>query len=75
MISHCPTVVTFYSGQMSAVPISDDSTLENTEMFTFQLSATNIYVVLGDDIAAIEIVDNDGTCVYLTFVSLSYIRS
>ena len=58
-----PTVVTFLPGETSAqvqVPITDDSILEGTEVFTATLSTTDPDVVFGDDTAFVTILDNNG---------------
>ena len=51
------------SGQTTAtaeVPIIDDSDVENTEIFSATLSATDTQVMLGEDATSITILDNDG---------------
>ena len=55
--------MTFTAGQTVAtapVPITDDSVVEETEMFTATLSTTDSNVVFGQDTATVTILDNDG---------------
>ena len=57
-----PVTVTFMAGQTETfvqVPITDDSVVEDTELFTAVLSTTGANVNLGDD-ATIVILDDDG---------------
>ena len=61
--SSSPTVVTFFPGETSAqvqVPITDDSILEGTEVFSATLSTAESDVVFGDDTAFVTILDNNG---------------
>ena len=54
--------VTFGIGSASAtvqVPIIDDNTIEDPEIFTASLSTTQTNVMFGDDTATITIFDND----------------
>ena len=55
-------MVTFPSGVTTAhvqVPIIDDSTFEETEMFSASMSTTNNNVRFGADTALITIMDDD----------------
>ena len=55
--------VTFAIGFASAtvpVPIIDDNTIEDPEIFTASLSTTQINVIFGDDTATVTILDTDG---------------
>ena len=59
-------MVPFFPRETSAqvqVPITDDSILEDTEVFTATLSTTDPHVVFGDDTAFVTILDNNGKCV------------
>ena len=54
--------VTFRPNVMSAtyaVPIVDDSTIEDTETFTASLSTTESNVNIGDDTTTVTILDED----------------
>ena len=42
------------------VPILEDFTIESDETFSAQLTTTHPNVVLGDNLASVMIVDNDG---------------
>ena len=56
-------MVTFETGSTRAtvsVPITNDSVIENNEMFTALLSSTEADVMTGDGTATITILDNDG---------------
>ena len=56
-----PTMVIFSSGQSSAemeVPINNDFTYEETEMFTVKLTTNDLNVMFGDDSASVTILDN-----------------
>ena len=58
-----PISVTFTAGQTDTtveVPIIDNSVVEDTEIFTAQLSTTNPNVMFGEDSASVTILDNDG---------------
>ena len=55
--------VTFQAGDDTAtveVTILDDTIIEESEIFTASLSTTESNVMLGDDIATITILDDDG---------------
>ena len=55
--------VTFVPGSTMAtvrVPIIDDTELEEDEMFTAFLSSSDSNVMVGDDTATVNILDNDG---------------
>ena len=55
--------VTFQAGDDTAtveVTILDDTIIEKSEIFTASLSTTESNVMLGDDIATITILDDDG---------------
>ena len=41
------------------VPITDDTTIEESEMFTTELSTNDPNVIFGDDSATVTILDND----------------
>ena len=56
-------MVTFEAGVTQttvSVPITDDSAIENNEMFTASLSSTETNVTIGDGTATITILDSDG---------------
>ena len=60
--------MTFTAGQTVAtapVPITDDSEVEDTEIFTATLSTTDSNVVFGEDTATVTILDNDG--IYIVY--------
>ena len=55
--------MTFTAGQTVAtapVPITDDSVVEEIEMFTATLSTDDSNVMFGEDTATVTIVDDDG---------------
>ena len=59
--------VTFQAGDDTAtveVTIFDDTIIEDSEIFTAMLSTTDPNVILGDDIATITILDDDGELKY-----------
>ena len=67
------------SGQTTAtaeVPIIDDSDVENTEIFSAMLSATDTQVMLGEDATSITILDNDGKELesYHIIIIISYVQ-
>ena len=56
-------MVTFEAGVTQttvSVPITNDSVIENNEMFTTSLSSIEANVIIGDGTATITIIDNDG---------------
>ena len=56
-------MVTFIAGQRSAsvsVPITNDTVIEASEMFSGSLSAVTENVVIGPDPAYVTIMDDDG---------------
>ena len=70
--------MTFTAGQTVAtapVPITDDSVVEDTEMFTATLSTTDSNVVFGEDSATVTILDNDGIGEYIFIDTLQYCYS
>ena len=62
--TYVTVTVTFAPGQTVAsvsVPITDDNTVESTEMFSATLTATQSnVVVIGEDTATVTILDGDG---------------
>ena len=58
--------LTFLSGardddfQCVDVDITDDSALEGDEVFKVELTTAEAYVMLGNDMAAVSVWDNDG---------------
>ena len=46
--------------QTVSVPILDDTVVENTESFLALLSSSDDFVLIGQDLADVFILDNDG---------------
>ena len=46
--------------QSVSVPILDDTVLEDTESFRALLSSSDNFVLIGEDLADVFILDNDG---------------
>ena len=69
--------VTFAPGQTVEsvnVPITDDNTVESTEMFTATLTTTQSNVMIGGDTATVTILDDDGMSFSVCHVSqLTYL--
>ena len=66
-------MVTFLPGETSAqvqVPITDDSILEGTEVFSATLSTTDPDVVFGDGTAFVTILDNNGMFLYFHHLTI-----
>jgi hypothetical protein len=59
-------VVTFSVGSQAGamrcvdIPIEDDDALEGTETFTLTLTTSDPYVMLGNNMTTITIIDNEG---------------
>ena len=69
------TMVPFPSGVTTAhvqVPIIDDSTFEETKMFSASMSTTNNNVRFGADTALVTILDNDRE--FLQWINLEFFQ-
>ena len=56
----------------ASVPITDDSVVEDTEIFTATLSTTDSNVMFGEDIATVTILDDDGKNTKCRYVHVKY---